>query len=268
MNEKDLLSIKQFSDLTGIKQSVLRHYDEIGLFQPIQRGENGYRYYSAPQTIAVNLINIMKGAGMSLSTIAEMEKERTPGSVLKLLHKQESQLNQELLRLQKAFSIIHAYSRMIYEGLMADENKIHIQRMDELPIEFGPENDFNNGYFYDSFFVFIKHMAEQKIQPLCICGGYYKDIDAFTDTPGQPTRFFTNTADGKDTKKEGNYLVGYSRGYYGHLGDLPKRLKNYAQEHDLTFAGPVYEVYLHDEISVMDPDQYLIQVSAPIKKQH
>lgn len=266
MNEQDLLTIKEFSEFTGIKQSVLRHYDEIGLFRPIHRGANGYRYYSAPQTIAVNLIHIMKNVGVNLRKIAEIEKVRTPKSILKLLQRQETQMTQDLLRLQKAMSIIQAYSNMIFLGLMADENAISIEQMDELPIVLGPENDFSTGFFYSSFFNFVKYMEEQKVELLSVVGGYYKDFNTFADAPGQPTNFFIHSASGKDSKKASDYLVGYARGYYGKLGDLPERLKNYAEENNITIEGPVYEMYLHDEISVTDPEQYLIRVSISVKK--
>ena len=266
MDEKDLLSIKNFAKFTGIKQSILRHYDEIGLFQPIQRGENGYRYYSPPQTITVNLINVMKGLGMNLSSIAEVVKDRSPKSVLKLLNQQQLQVSQELYRLQKALTIIHAYGGMIQEGLLVDEHNINIQQIKAVPLEFGPVNDFSTGCFYDSFYTFVKHMKNQKIDPLCTCGGFYDDFNTFYEKPGQPTHFFTYTVSGTDSNEEGSYLVGYIRGYYGQLGDLPERLNKYAQEHKLTFDGPVYEIYLHDEVSVMDPDQYLIQVSVQLKK--
>jgi len=266
MKDQDVLTIKEFSEFTGIRQSTLRHYDEVKLFQPIKRGENGYRYYSAPQTIAVNLINVMHNVNIPIKKIGEIKKQKTPESVLELLHRQELELNKELSNLQTAYAIIHTYCSLIREGLFADENAIECCQMSEMPIELGPVNDFTNGYFYDSFFSFIRRMAERRIDPAYPAGGFYEDIDAFIDAPGQPTRFFSHVPTGRDTKKAGDYLVGYARGYYGSLGDLPERMKAYAKEHRLSLSGPVYEVYLHDEVAVDDPERYLIQVSVPVKK--
>ena len=266
MNDKDLLSILEFSELVGIRQSKLRHYDEIKLFEPIMRGENNYRYYSSPQTIAVNLVTVMRNANIPLKKIAEIKKNKTPESVLELFSEHEVDLNRALFNLQQAYSIIHTYCGLIREGLLADEKVIAKRRMTALPIELGDVNDFSSGYFYDSFFEFLKLMISHKINAAYPIGGYYDDFKSFAEAPGKPARFFSHTPTGRDLKEEGDYLVGYSRGYYGEPGDLPERLATYAKENKLSFTGPVYEVYLHNEISVDDPDRYLIQVSVPIKK--
>ena len=266
MKEQDLLSIKEFSDLTGVKQSKLRYYDEIELFQPVKRGENGYRYYSAPQTIAVNSLNVMHSMNIPVRKFSSLKKERTPKQILELLQKHELELNQELYKLQQAYSIIHTYCELIREGMQADEQAISRRWMDMMPIELGSINDFSNGFFYDSFFRFINQMADRKINPAYPAGGYYENMGAFIASPGYPTRYFIHFPEGREKKEAGEYLVGYARGYYGEVGDLPKRLKSYAEENSIAITGPVYEAYLHDEVSIADPDQFLIQASVLIQK--
>jgi len=266
MNENDMLSIREFAALTGIKQSTLRHYDEVKVFQPVMRGENGYRYYSAPQAVAVNFINVMSSLNIPLKTISEIQKERTPKQMLQLLHKQELNLNRELYRLQQAYAIIHTYCATIQEGLLADEHAISSSWVDAVPISIGPANDFSSGYFFDSLFTFIKKMDDYSLDAAYPIGGYYQDISAFEDKPGQPSNFFCMKPTGREVKGAGEYLIGYARGYYGQLGDLPARMRAYADEAGLMFTGPVYELYLHDEVSMASPDEYLIQASTPVKK--
>ena len=267
IKDHDLLSIKKFSETTGITQAALRHYDKVNLFQPVKREDNGYRYYSVRQAVTVNFINVLNSAGIPLKRIAEAKKNKSPERMLELLRKQEFELNQELYRLQQAYAIIHTYYEMIQEGLLANEHEISICRMDAAPIELGPVNNFNSGYFYESFFEFLKQMTDSKVDPAYPAGGFYESIEAFANAPGQPTRYFSHVPAGSDTKDAGLYLVAYTRGYYGSLGDAAQRIQAYALEHGYTFTGPVYEMYLHDEITVDDYDKYLIQVSAPVKKQ-
>lgn len=64
----------------------------------------------------------------------------------------------------------------------------------------------------------------------------------------------------------GLYLVGYTHGYYGQTNDLPGKMAAYAKKHGLVFNGAVYNIYLTDETSVIDPDQYLLQVSASVSE--
>ena len=265
MKEQDLLSIKEFSDLTGITQSKLRYYDEIELFQPVMRADNGYRYYSAPQTIAVNSLNVMHSMNIPVRKFSSLKKERTPKQILELLQKHELELNQELYKLQQAYSIIHTYCDLIREGMQADEQAISRSWMDSAPIELGSQNDFSDGFFYDSFFRFIRQMADRNINPAFPAGGFYEDMDAFIGAPGRPTRYFVHFPEGREKREAGEYLVGYARGYYGEIGDLPQRLKSYAEENGIAVTGPVFEAYLHDEVSVGDPNQFLIQASVLIK---
>ena len=64
----------------------------------------------------------------------------------------------------------------------------------------------------------------------------------------------------------GLYLIGYTRGYYGETNDLPNRMTAFAKKNGLIFNGPVYNIYLYDEMSVADANQYLLQVSASVKE--
>ena len=258
------MTIAKFSEYTGIKQSVLRHYDEVGLFKPAKRDENGYRYYTPKQTISVNLINVMHNMNIPIKTIKEYIKERSPEQILTLLCNQELELNRELCRIQQAYSIIHTYRGMIMEGLDACENKICVRHMAAIPIELGPTNDFSSGYLYESYRIFLKLMEERNISSAYPAGGYYEDMASFMEKEGQPDRYFNHVPYGHEEKKAGEYLVGYTRGFYGQLGDLPKRMKAYADANKLDFNGPVYEIYLFDEVVVANPDQYLIQVSVPV----
>ena len=266
MNDQDLLPISKFSELTGIKQSKLRYFDEINLFQPYKRGENGYRYYTAPQTIAVNCINVLQSLDIPIKEISKFKKEKAPEQILELLRKHELDLNRELIRFQQAYAVVHTYSKLIQEGLLANEHTIVCQWLAEAPIELGPVNGADGGYFYESFFSFLKQMEDRKIDCAYPAGGFYDDIDAFITAPGRPNRYFSHVPTGRDVKEAGEYLIGYTRGYYGVLGDLPERMRIYATENNYYFTGPVYEAYLHDEITVDDPDQFLIQASARVQK--
>jgi len=265
MKGQDLLSIKKFSEFTGIKQSVLRHYDEIGLFKPMVRDENGYRYYSLPQTISVNLINVLNNAKISPKIIKEFVEHRTPEQILGLFREQELELNRDLMRLQQAYAIIHTYTGMIEEGLHAETREIGIRQMPVMHIEIGQPNDFSSGYLYESFLEFTNLMAERNISSAYPVGGYYENLDSFVSNSGQPDRYFSHVSTGRDIKKAGEYLVGYTRGYYGQVGELPVRMRDYAKKHGLNLTGPVYEIYLFDEVVVENPDQYLIQASIPLK---
>jgi len=61
-------------------------------------------------------------------------------------------------------------------------------------------------------------------------------------------------------------LTGFHSGYYGEFDDLSERMAAYMEENDLTVSGPLYIIYLFDEICVEDPTQYLAMVCVAVSK--
>ncbi|MDR1954143.1 MAG: MerR family transcriptional regulator [Clostridiales Family XIII bacterium] len=266
MDETKLMSMKAFSEFAGINASTLRYYDRIGLFSPISRGENDYRQYSPQQIISINLINVLTELGVPLKQINEMVKNRTPEIIQNVLGAQERQLDAEMARIQESYSIIHVLRELIYIGCKAHESEICEQKFDARPIFMGEPNDFSNcSLFYEPFVRFCARAQEFRFSPSYPIGGYFENMEAFLDEDSQPTRFFSLDPNGKQTIRSGRYLVGYVRGYYGEMGDVGERLTAYAKANGLKFCGPLYVLYLHDEISVKDKNRFLAQVSAMIK---
>jgi DNA-binding transcriptional MerR regulator/effector-binding domain-containing protein len=267
MEESTLLPIREFSEYTGVKQTILRHYDEIGLFVPIQRGENGYRYYSPMQIVALNMVMVMSDLRTSLREIVGLERNRSPERMLEHLQTQEEKLDSELRRLQEAYTIAHTYRRLIREALEADENAVVEREIPAFSMRMGPKNSFEGTEtFYKDFTAFCQYARQYKINLSYPIGGLFESMDAFLEKPSQPAYFFSLEPHGVQQKDSGRYLVAYTRGYYGAVNDVRERITAYAQEHKLECFGPVYVIYVLDEISVGDPDQYLARVCVQVKK--
>ena len=65
-NKKYLYTTGQFAKLNGVNKRTLHYYDEIGLFSPEIKGENGYRYYTCFQTVQLELILILRKIGLDV----------------------------------------------------------------------------------------------------------------------------------------------------------------------------------------------------------
>jgi DNA-binding transcriptional MerR regulator len=261
MEHSTMLSIKDFSNFTGISESTLRYYDKIGLLSPSRRGENRYRYYLPFQIVTVNFIKVLIKLGVPLSVIKKMNRRRTPQDILALLAQQENKLDMRLQELQTAYSIIHTYRDNIQAGIFAHESDIRVRELDAAHIILGELTDFSGSRaFYAPFMEFCSTAHERNIDLNYPIGGYYADVDAFLDAPSQPTRFFSLDPRGKSRRSAGQYLVAYNRGYYGEFGDLPQRMVSYVQANALVFRGPLFIIYLLDEISIADHSQYLSQI--------
>jgi len=262
MNDKTLLSIKEFAKYTGVKQSTLRFYDEIGLLSPAERGEeNNYRYYRPNQSMTVSFINVLIELGVSLAEIKDISGARTPERVIDLLSRQEVILDQRLRELHAAYSIIHTFRKNIQIGLLAADGEIRRENLDGAHFILGPVNSFDAGEaFYEPFMNFCDKAADFRINLKYPIGGYHYDMDSFSLSPSRPDKFYSADPTGNCTRGQGEYLVGYTRGYYGQLKDIPQKMATYAKERGLVCVGPVYTEYPLDEISVSEPDRYMARV--------
>lgn len=266
MNESTLLSIKQFAAFSGLNQSTLRYYDEIGILPPASRGENNYRYYKPDQIIITNFIQVLVELGVPLSMIKKLKDERTPESLIELLGHQEDKLDQMFNELRTAYSIIHTFRKNILNGMLVEDGTIRVEELAEARYVLGPKNEFpeDGQSFYAPFIHFCNLAKAHRINLKFPVGAYHSDMESCLRATGKPDRFISQDPFGNHVRPAGNYLVGYKRGYYGHFGDLAQKMAQFAEENGLHFRGPVYSAYLLDEISVADPDEYLSSLSVRV----
>ena len=265
---KDLISIREFSKLSGVATSTLRFWDDIGLFSPQERNqENNYRYYTPDQIIAINFIKVLSDLKVPLKTISDADQIRNPETIVQLIRLQEMKLQQEMEEMRVRYSIMFTRREMILSGMSADITKVGIEPRLESGIIMGPRNEFaEDGSFHEPFTRFCQAAHELRINLSSPIGGYHDSIESFIDKPGRPDYFFSIDPTGNHKITEGEYLTGYSLGYYGELEDLAERMRVYADENALNLTGPAYTMYLHDEICVKDPSQYLAQVCVAVSK--
>jgi len=288
---KDYLSVKEFSKLSGIEQTTLRYWDDIGLFSPAKRDpDNNYRYYSPQQIIAVNFITVLSELNIPLKTIGELERERTPEKIVGLIEAQERILDMEMRRLREAYSIIHTrrelinYGMLLEEGYNAtdgvrtgsgpeaekgewiDEEKVAVLFRTERSYILGPRNEWpEDGSFYEPFVNFCNSADDLRMNLHFPIGGMHDSFDGFVEAAGMPDHFVSLDPTGNRKRSAGKYMIAYARGYYGDFGDVAERMKAFAEKNKVKTHGPVYAMYLLDEVCMRETDNYLVQVSVAVK---
>ena len=266
---KGYYSVNEFAKLSGVEASTLRYWDSIGLFSPVMRDpETNYRHYSLAQITALNFVATCRDIGVPLETIAELRKKRNPEEFLRLLERKERDLDMELHDLQERSAIIHAKQLFIRYGLNVDETQISIaHREEDWSAVLWPRNEYNQGdTFLEPLTEFVNKADEHRINLGFPIGGRYDDLESFVKAPGRPDNFFSLDPTGANRRKQGEYIVGFARGYYGELGDLPDRIVRYLEENSLQAVGHVYLTYPHDEACYDEPDNYLAQVMIGVAK--
>ena len=257
----DYLTIQKFAKTTGVEVSKLHYWEKIGLFEPAMRNpENGYRYYSLAQVIALNFITTLSELGVPLKIIGQLREKRDPDRFLKLLENNLKRMDQELRLLHQRYSIIHARQELIRYGNSVDDTEITVSKRADLSMILWPRNKYKEGdTFVEPLTSFVNQANGHNINLCFPVGGYHENMESFLNKSGTPEHFFSIDPNGSHTRKAGKYLIGFTRGYYADMGDLPERMAAYAKKNSLNLTGPVYTIYLHDEICVQDPSQYLAQ---------
>ena len=265
---KDFLTIKEFANFVGITVSSLQHYDRKKIFRPTKRGEkykNDYRYYSPVQITTVKMLRVLREIGVPLDAIRNLMQDRSPEVIVKLLTKNRDMVANEIRYLDEVHSVINTFTELLNEGMAAIETEISVSEMPGKQIILGEEADFRGETgFMREFLRFCNGSFNPKLNMSYPIGGYWENMDAFLNAPSQPMRFFSLDPSGHEHKTAGLYLIGYTRGYYGQTNDLTERMTTFAKKNGLVFAGPVYNLYLFDELSIADPNEYLLQASASV----
>ena len=264
----DTLSIQEFSRISGVESSTLRYWDELGLFTPLVRNpENNYRYYSTAQLLALNFVTTLSELEIPLKTIAELRKDRDPQELLEILEKLEHIMDMEMRDLRTRYSIIHTRRELINMGMRIDITKVSIELLDEKTMIMWPRNEYKDGETFIQPLAFhVSQITDHRINLSFPVAGYHDNFDSFAKAPDCPNHFLSIDPIGNYTRKAGEYLVGYSRGYYGEVGDVAERMQKYVEENSLKFIGPVFSMFLHEEFCTKDPSQYLGQYSVAVAK--
>jgi DNA-binding transcriptional MerR regulator len=229
--------------------------------------ENNYRYYSTAQLPALNFVTTLSELEIPLKTIAELRKERDPEELLELLEKQEHQMDMEMRSLRMRYSIIHARRELMKLGMRINGDEVSVIHLEEKAMTLWPRNEYREGdTFLEPLAAQIAQTGEYHINLSFPVGGYHDSLESLINAPGRPDHFISFDPIGTLTRPGGDYLVGYARGYYGDIGDLPERMQAYAKENSINTTGPVYTLYLHEEISTKNPTDYLAQCSVAISK--
>ena len=265
--DKEYLTPSEFAKLVGPSAETLRYYHREGILSAATVDENNYRLYHVTQTALAKMISVLVELQVPHERIKELAKERKPEDMMKLFCSHEDELINRINALQEAYKAIKLYSELLAEGMCATENELYTREVPEKRLILGDLNDFSDydGYF-EEYLRFCSSETDPPLNPLFPVGGYFETMDDFLNEPSQPTRFFSADPNGQYIKTKGLYLIGYNRGSYGETGDLPERMMEYADMNGLTFIGPVFNIFLFDEMSNSDSENYLLQASASVKR--
>jgi DNA-binding transcriptional MerR regulator len=121
------LSIKQFSQLTGLSSYTLRYYEKIGLMLNVARDAKGHRFYTQNDIEWLDFLHKMKNTGMSLKDMQSFAKLRKGGDDtltdrLEILQRHYKKIAAERDELNIVFDNLKQKIKY-YQNLQKEKNK-------------------------------------------------------------------------------------------------------------------------------------------------
>jgi len=117
MEAQKLLRIGDFARLAGTNLRTLRYYEEVGLFQPVERSQGGFRYYRETDVNRLNLIRSLQELGLSLEAIRELLQTREDGiSREEFVRRVESALSAQDALLEERIRSIEGQRSRIHDA--------------------------------------------------------------------------------------------------------------------------------------------------------
>lgn len=146
-----LYTTGQFAKLNGINKRTLHYYDEIGLFSPEYKEENGYRYYTGFQTVQLEMILILRKIGLSVEEIIRYQNNSSNVSFTDMISEKKDLIDKSVRELLNIKSFLENKSNKLSLSLTAEHGKIDTVTLTEQKVLLS--NPIKGSYDSDDFAV-------------------------------------------------------------------------------------------------------------------
>lgn len=270
MNKKMILSTGEMAKIHAINKKTLMYYDEIGLFSPAFKDDNGYRYYLYEQCMTLESILSLRKAGATVKNLIKYVNSPSPQNLKNLLHQSRDKALHMIRSLQNAADFMERILLSLEAAKKADFGVIAEIEMPSEKILACQEN-FNDGWekivkrFSDEL---IRHLEEQyhyymygSILPLSSLKN--SSFDDYSHYYLKVQHIYESEL--VMEKPAGKYLVMYWKGNWDTLPDAYRLIVQYADEHNLCLCTDSYEENIIDDFMVKSEDDFVTKIMAGVR---
>ncbi len=265
--ERNLLTISEFSRLSGISRKTLIFYDAEGVFSPAAIAKNRYRRYSLRQLPVANVIVALRAIHVPLEQIKTFLSIRSPKRLIDLCQRQDSAIAAEIDKLKQIRTVIQSVQSATESAANAKAGRIGLETLPATRLNMGrtitskSEDAINHGLadFYDQ--------CVQANIPITNPLGALVKLDE--SAPYKPHRFYcpaVGTGSSAITRPGGVYAVGYAHGDYGMLDSMYDKMLRWIRKKGYAARSDAYEEYVLNEMALANPDSYLTRIAIQIHK--
>lgn len=264
-----LYTTGQFARLNGVNKRTLHYYDEIGLFSPEFKEENGYRYYTCFQIVELELILMLRKIGLSIEEIISYQQSPSGSSFVEMIAKKKKVIDKSIRELLNTKMFLEQKSKKLSLGIEAEYGKIEIIELPEQRIllsksitgayddaDFAVAGDFSMRLksiygLYDNF--------GSRISSENIVNENYRDYDCFFYYARDDMEICDAVC------PAGTYLRTVCLGGWKRLRAVYRDICRFAKENRLELVGYSYEEGLN-EISLQSREDYITMITVGVRE--
>jgi DNA-binding transcriptional MerR regulator len=269
VNLQTHLTTGQFAKLMNVSKDTLFHYDQIGIFSPEIKDENGYRYYLINQMDVFNVISTLKELDMSLNEIKNYLDRRSPTELISLLENKKEALERRIQTLERRRTMIMEKTFLTKRATSIDVSAITIEQVNEERLFLTNAAPFlGDKSIYESMLKHQHSLKKHNIDAPISSGWMLNSNKIKKNQVFSYDHLFTRVGKASSksnfVKKEGNYLTAYHTEGYSSVRKTYEKILNYANKTGRTIEGYFYEDVLLDELSVEGYEKYLIKIAVNV----
>lgn len=267
-NEIIKLTVSQFAKLHNVNKRTLHYYDEIGIFSPDYKGDNGYRYYDYMQGVDFEYIKMLKELNMGLDEIKRYIDNPNEEDFKEIADVKIKEINQEIKLLNRRKEVLEDKLQKLSKcDEVRNKNYIKVVECEEEKFFYTPFK-----FEDDDLKQLISH-----IKDVWTVDEYCKGIGSFVSVEkiqrGEFEEYdglFIEMLDDIDSdnmiiKPKGKYICAYHMGDWDTLPDFYGEIVKYAEENNLTLVGYSFEIGMND-FAISDMKDYITQIMIRVEE--
>ena len=267
-NEIIKLTVSQFAKLHNVNKRTLHYYDEIGIFSPDYKGDNGYRYYDYMQGVDFEYIKMLKELNMGLDEIKRYIDNTNEEDFKEIADVKIKEIDQEIRTLNRRREVLEDKLKKLNKcDDVRKKNSVKVIECEEQKFFYTPFK-----FEDDDLKQLISH-----IKDVWTVDEYCKGIGSFVSVEkiqrGEFEEYdglFIEMLDDIDSdnmiiKPKGKYICAYHMGDWDTLPDFYGEIVKYAEENNLTLVGYSFEIGMND-FAISDMKDYITQIMIRVEE--
>lgn len=263
------MTTAQFAKLHKVNKRTLHYYDNIGLFSPSVKGDNGYRYYDVSQSITFEYIRMLKELNMSIEEIADYCQNPTSEKFLQIADMKETEIDLKIQKLKHTKKILKTKKDLLRlcENLQEHEIRIEECKAEKISV-------LHYDFLDDDISQIFSYLNNNwSIEQMHMGVGSFISLDKVINKAFERYDGIYTYALGKTSvsnmlvKPKGKYLCGYQKGTWDKAPAMYEKMITYAHQNNLLLTGYAYEIGLN-EFAISSPEEYVTKFMIKLEEQY